>query len=248
MLFRAEGGGPSALLDRCAHCNAPLSIGRNMGSRVECRYHGWRFDGRGACRLVPGLLSEPDKTARRVPSYPCRELDGFIWIFATPDVNPHREPFRFPYLGDTRYLTVRQSFDMKGTIQAAAENALDVPHTAFLHQGWFRGNRPPSEIDVVVRRWRDRVEAEYLGEPRPAGLVGRILAPAGGVVEHVDRFLLPGIAKVEYRLGERNHLCVSSALTPLDDFETRLFSTMTLRLRVPGRPLLPALRSSRFGS
>ncbi|HEX9724874.1 MAG TPA: aromatic ring-hydroxylating dioxygenase subunit alpha [Vicinamibacteria bacterium] len=242
VLFRGEGGRPCALLDRCAHRNAPLSLGKTVGSRIECRYHGWQFDGGGACRSVPGLLTAPEKPGRSIPSYACREQDGFIWIFATPDTDPPREPFRFPYLEEPGYVTVRQSFDMKGTIHAVAENALDVPHTAFLHRGWFRGNRLPCEIEVVVRRWHDRIEAEYKGEPRPAGLVGRVLAPSGGVVQHVDRFLLPSIAQVEYRLGDQNHLCVSSALTPLDDFETRLFSTLTFRLRVPGRPLALALR------
>ena len=36
----------------------------------------------------------------------------------------------------------------------------------------------------------DRVEAEYLGEPRPEGLAARILSPSGGTVVHFDRFFL----------------------------------------------------------
>ena len=78
---------------------------------------------------------------------------------------------------------------MTAGLHAALENTLDVPHTAFLHGGLFRGGRPPVDIEVVVRHTADGVEAEYLGEPRPPGLAGRILAPEGGVVTHVDRFL-----------------------------------------------------------
>jgi hypothetical protein len=86
----------------------------------------------------------------------------------------------------------------------------------------------------VVRQAADRVEAEYRGEPRPPGLAGRILAPGGGIVEHTDRFILPSIAQVEYRL-EHNHLLVTSACTPVDALTTRLHAAVTFCLRVPHR-------------
>ena len=57
-----------------------------------------------------------------------------------------------------------------------AENALDVPHTAFLHRGLFRSDGTRRPIDVVIRRWHDRVEAQYIGEERPKGIVGWLLA------------------------------------------------------------------------
>jgi phenylpropionate dioxygenase-like ring-hydroxylating dioxygenase large terminal subunit len=56
VLFRADGGRPAALLDRCAHRNLPLSAGRVAGSYIECAYHGWRYDRSGACRSVPALV------------------------------------------------------------------------------------------------------------------------------------------------------------------------------------------------
>jgi phenylpropionate dioxygenase-like ring-hydroxylating dioxygenase large terminal subunit len=142
------------------------------------------------------------------------------------------------------YDTVRRSLKAAGTVHAVAENALDVPHTAFLHGGLFRGaGREPVEIEVVVRTGPDRIEAEYIGEPRPPGVAGRILAPGGGVVQHWDRFILPSITQVEYRL-EDNHLLVTSALTPVTPTETRLHSAVTFSLRVPHaviKALLPPL-------
>ena len=65
VLFRDETGRASALLDRCPHRNVPLSAGRMTDGLLECGYHGWRFDGTGACRLVPALATEPDRKARR---------------------------------------------------------------------------------------------------------------------------------------------------------------------------------------
>jgi hypothetical protein len=63
------------------------------------------------------------------------------------------------------------------------------------------------------------------------------------VVQHWDRFILPSITQVEYRL-EDNHLLVTSALTPVTPTETRLHSAVTFSLRVPHaliKALLPPL-------
>jgi hypothetical protein len=60
-------------------------------------------------------------------------------------------------------------------------------------------------------------------------------------VSHVDRFVLPSIAQVEYRLGEASHLVVTTAMTPVEDFRTRLFSAVTFRLPVPGWLVRPFL-------
>jgi hypothetical protein len=36
------------------------------------------------------------------------------------------------------------------------------------------------------------------------------------MVTHFDRFILPSIAQVEYRIGDENHLLVDSAMTPVE--------------------------------
>ncbi len=234
VLFRGPGRRPGALEDRCPHRNAPLAAGRVRGGQLECAYHGWRYDGGGACTAVPGLSAPPQARATHAIAYPCLELDGHIWVYSTPGVEPRRPPFRFPRLDDPSYTTVHREFQVRSTLLAALENTLDVPHTAFLHGGWFRTSRKENEIEVVVRRYADRCEAEFIGEPRPGGVAGRLLAPRGGVVTHLDRFLLPSIAQVEYRLGGASHLIVTSAMTPVDDFTTKLFVAATFRLPVPG--------------
>jgi phenylpropionate dioxygenase-like ring-hydroxylating dioxygenase large terminal subunit len=245
-LFRDGDGLAAAMVDRCPHRNAPLSIGRLRDGFLECRYHGWRFDRSGVCNAIPGLCdNDPGRRGRAAETVPCVEQDGFVWVFPGSAEPPAGgPPFRFPHVDDPGYDTVRRSLKSAGTVHAVAENALDVPHTAFLHGGLFRGaGREPVEIEVVVRSGSDRIEAEYIGEPRPPGVAGRLLAPGGGVVQHWDRFILPSITQVEYRL-EDNHLLVTSALTPVTPTETRLHSAVTFSLRVPHalvKALLPPL-------
>lgn len=234
-IYRGEDGRPGALLDRCPHRNVPLTTGRVAGDTLECGYHGWRFDREGACRRVPGLCGEADTRGRRVAAHAAREQDGYIWVYATPDTTPTTDPYRFPHLGEAGWHSVHDVVEAEATLHAVAENALDVPHTAFLHGGLFRSDKAERQtIEVVVRRWHDRVEAQYIGESRPEGIVGRVLAPGGGEVEHHDRFLLPGITEVEYRLSDRSHIIVSSVLTPLADFHTRLWTVVSFKLPLPG--------------
>ncbi|NMO16657.1 aromatic ring-hydroxylating dioxygenase subunit alpha [Pyxidicoccus fallax] len=233
VLFRGEGGKPAALMDRCPHRNVPLSLGRVKEGQLQCGYHGWRFDTEGQCRMIPGFLGEPGARARCATAYATREQDGFVWVYSSPGVVPTTEPYRFPLLEAREYTTVRRILRAPGTLHATLENTLDVPHTAYLHGGLFRTEEKRNEIDVVVRRSADKVEAEYIGEPRPSGLVGKLLAPGGGEVQHFDRFLMPSIAQVEYRLGEGSHIIVTSAMTPVSDFDTMVYAVVTFRLPLP---------------
>jgi hypothetical protein len=118
-----------------------------------------------------------------------------------------------------------------------------------LHRGLFRGAGKQNEIRATVRRSADRVEVEYAGEPRPSGAVGYILSPSGGTVEHWDRFILPSIAQVEYRLGRESHLTVTAFGTPVSDYVTRLFAVVDFRSPLPSwlvRPFLEPVALSIF--
>lgn len=250
VLFRDAQGTARAFLDQCPHRGVALSGGAVVGGRIQCPYHGWEFDGEGRCKRVPALVGEPDVDARCATSYPVVEQQGFVWVYATPGPMPESQPWRFKYIDDPNYLIVRYEVRAQATVHAVAENALDVPHTAFLHGGLFRNDANRNRIRAVIKRWQDRVECEYIGEPRPSGLVGKLLSPSGGVVTHYDRFYLPSIVEVEYRIGDENHVVVNGACTPVDDEDTRLFSVTALRTRLPGfvvRPFVQPVALQIFG-
>jgi len=235
VLFRGKEGKASALLDRCPHRNVPLSLGRVVaGGRLECAYHGWQFEGDGLCSHVPGLLAATgERRERRAPAAAVREQDGFVWVYPELDSEPDSAPFSLPATG-SEYARVVREVQTEATLHATIENALDVPHTAFLHRGLFRGGKQ-NEISATVRRSADRVEVQYDGEPRPTGVAGRVLSPGGGTVEHWDRFILPSIAQVEYRLGSDVHFLVTSLCTPESDFRTRMWAVVEFRTRFPAR-------------
>jgi phenylpropionate dioxygenase-like ring-hydroxylating dioxygenase large terminal subunit len=233
VLFRGREGKPAALLDRCAHRNLPLSLGRVIDCRIECMYHGWQYGPDGRCAKIPGLCGDVDREGRSVPRFASTEQDGFVWVYAAPDVEPEGRPFALASLGSDA-VTVRRIVEVEAPLHATLENALDVPHTAFLHRGLFRGGREPRRIKARVSRTPEGVQAEYVGEPRPEGWAAKILSPSGGVVTHFDRFILPSIAQVEYHLGDEAHFKVDSICTPLEEFRTRIYAVISFRTRLPG--------------
>lgn len=245
VVFRGADGRVGAFVDRCPHRSVPLSFGSVVGNTLQCGYHGWRFETDGRCTTVPALVGEPDHPARCAVALQVREQQGFVWVWADVGSPPEGEPFHFRVADAPGYLTVRREVAAPGTLHSVLENALDVPHTAFLHGGLFRtdgGTR--REITCVVTRSHDRVECEYVGEGRPEGLAARLLAPGGGDIQHWDRFILPSVTEVEYRLGEDIHVVLNGACTPVSAFDTKMYAVVCVRSRIPTwllRPLIQPL-------
>ncbi len=246
VLFRDAEGRACALRDVCPHRNVPLSLGRCVEGRLECAYHGWQFDGDGRCVRIPALV-HPLRKNFSADAFSTRERHGLVWLrpsgeteLVDPDVRS--------WSGESGYTTVVREVRARGSLHAVAENALDVPHTSVLHRGLFRtGER--HAITGHVTRDNHSIEIEYRGEPAPKGLAAWLLALRGGdgAVEHFDRFFLPGIVQVEYRLGSATHFVITGFLSPVDDEDTKLFAIASFRTPLPGallgRLLLPlALR------
>jgi phenylpropionate dioxygenase-like ring-hydroxylating dioxygenase large terminal subunit len=234
VIWRLSDGAVGCVLDRCPHRSVPLSMGVVRDGELECAYHGWRFDRSGMCTRVPGLADQSRGPGACATSFPVVEQQGFVWVWMDPSVEPTGEPFRFRLADDPAYTTVREALPAPGSLYHVIENALDVPHTAFLHGGLFRRDGKRRPVQVQVRRWRDRCEAQFIGESRPQGLVGRLLLLFGGVVTHFDRFYLPSIIEVEYRIGDENHIVLNGACTPVSDYETVLHAVVSFRTRLPG--------------
>jgi phenylpropionate dioxygenase-like ring-hydroxylating dioxygenase large terminal subunit len=238
VLFRDAQGQPQALEDRCPHRNVPLSLGAVDGDQLQCAYHGWTFDGAGRCVRIPASLRPPDAQTRCVPAFAIREQQGWIWIWGQPSAaqgrrtEPDQAPYMFPDVDAPGTTVVRYEASFAASLISTLENILDVPHTAFLHRGLFR-TEPSTRIRAEVSHSDPGVACEYFGEKPPAGWLGKILARRGQTLRHVDRFLLPSIAQVEYAYGPQYHLRVTSALTPVSETRTDMFTMATLKSPAP---------------
>src|SRR6185312_2099390 len=75
VLYRDTSGRLGLVENRCAHRLVKLEYGYPVEDGIRCPYHGWTYDGTGACVLQP---AEPEgstfKDKVRLVAYPVQEL------------------------------------------------------------------------------------------------------------------------------------------------------------------------------
>lgn len=223
VLFRDAQGRAAALLDRCAHRNMALSLGRAVDGCVECPYHGWRYNGAGACTAVPSLGGAAPKAGVR--AFPALERQGFVWVWMG-EGEPAGEPFEFPHLGNAGWTSFIMETRFPAGVEPCLENFLDCPHTVFVHRGWFR-SPDTRALSAIVRRERDSVAVEFKGEPISKSVVSRLLFPKGRELRHTDRFLMPNLSRVDYDFGPDRHFIITSQCTPVGEHETLVFTVIS---------------------
>ncbi|MCF6443735.1 Rieske 2Fe-2S domain-containing protein [Nereida sp. MMG025] len=190
VLFRA-GSEIKAIEDRCPHRFANLSDGRVVEGQIECPYHGWRFDGQGQCRAIPGHQGPLPRV--RIRRFHVAQKDGAIFISGDGQDHP---PFTFAQSGQD-VVVHRARSTTRSTVLDTAENILDATHTHFTHKGLLRGlSHKRHLVDVKVTGGADWVQADYTGEPAQEGLVSKLLD--GLRVRTVGRFRAGGIVELEY--------------------------------------------------
>ncbi len=143
VLCKTSRGEVAALRDICPHRGMPLSFGRMEGDCVECAYHGWRFDTTGRCQTIPSLVEaspiQPEKIG--ITAYPCRERDGYIWVFIsdpqqTSQVVPEVPPLPLPS-PPPRMIHIATVLNC--TIDDGIVGLMDPAHGPFVHQSsWWR--------------------------------------------------------------------------------------------------------------
>jgi phenylpropionate dioxygenase-like ring-hydroxylating dioxygenase large terminal subunit len=145
VLFRDAEGRPHALNDRCIHRGAALSRGHLRDGCIVCPYHGWAFNGTGACVEMPSSPQHIPKGVRS-PEYPVIEQRGVIWLLPATDsaaigVPP---PPRIAGLevGDT-WIHFGQSQIFNHSWSWTIENATDFGHVRWVHNGVIGWHRSP---------------------------------------------------------------------------------------------------------
>ena len=218
VIFRS-GGALRCLTDRCPHRFAPLSLGRVVADTIECPYHGWRFDGTGRCRAVPGLLEPVPNVI--VPPHAVREANGLVYI--SPEA-ARGEPYPGVLSGPGTVSSVVEN-RVRSSLIDVAENILDATHTHFTHSGILRGlSSRRYNVKVTVTGGDGWVEARYEGEPRQEGIISRLLEGERSI--SVGRFIAPGVAELEFWGRNRINLSTTFHLRQEDDEHVHGFGVL----------------------
>jgi len=118
----------------CPHLGAHLAYGGSVdGDLLTCPFHGWKFDGAGACTNIP--YSQRTNRKARVRTYPTVERNGLVLAWYHPfDVSPQWEIPVIEEIGDPAWSDFYSSSYVIRTIpQEMSENGADPAHFRFVH-------------------------------------------------------------------------------------------------------------------
>lgn len=129
-LYRGESGTAFVVDYRCAHRNTQLSTGWVRGDCIRCFYHGWTYDGTGACVERPGE-APPGPTANvHIAAYPTREHMGLVYAYFGEGEPPAFPPFP-EFEGDGIVENLMEEFPCNWF--QTYENQADEAHLSFVH-------------------------------------------------------------------------------------------------------------------
>lgn len=224
VVFYRHERGVAALLDRCPHRNAPLSTGRLKKDCLSCPYHGWMFGPDGECRSIPGLPDHKIINAPKIPTYHTIEQDGLIWIYMG-EGNPQNFPYKGRPVFDQEATPDLWHLIVCGDLVNILENFLDGTHTHFVHAGLIRSDDKRGPITAHLTGFDDAVHVRYIQEGGQSGLISRLFDRQRG--NSFGRFILPGIAELEFCTPTHTSLMITVYFTP--ETETTFSVHATLR-------------------
>lgn len=137
VLWRQANNEVVALLDRCPHRGAKLSLGKIVNNCIECPFHGFQFNHQAQCAYAPEFAKAlPGLMARSFSAY---EAFGMIWIYFGKNCTL----FSYPELAklDQRFATKsRLERVWHSPVSYCIENQLDYTHLKFVHHNTLGRN------------------------------------------------------------------------------------------------------------
>ena len=240
VIGRTRDGAVFALRDVCPHRGIPLRYGEFDGRELACCYHGWRFAPDGRCTAIPSLTEDQDFDvgAVRVRAYPCREVQGNIWVFIGSDGRGDEDlppvPLVPGFEGAKPQVSLWRHFPCHS--DHAAFGLMDPTHAAFVHTSWWWKKQ--------ARKLRQK---EKHFEPAPLGWrmkrhrlppENRVYRLLGEDVTTEITYSLPGI-RVEQIEGSKHSAVALTAITPIDETSTEVHQALywTPGWMAPFRPV-----------
>lgn len=145
VIWRADSGDLHVWEDLCVHRGARLSKGWICNNEVVCPYHGWRYEGSGACTLIPSAPDDKPLAKARAFAHPHTERYGIIW---TTLGEPTADIARFDEWHDAGYATALSGpYRFKANGFRSLENFLDISHFPFVHGALLGTTSKPDKLN-----------------------------------------------------------------------------------------------------
>ncbi len=246
VLFRGNNGTPVALIDRCLHRASLLSAGTVENGTLICPYHGWSYNQNGEVVHVPSEGDHQLKGNRCQKTYLTCEQEGVVWIYMGKNLQNAEQQrpsiWKFPNYGQPGWIHYVMVTDFENEATNLVENFMDVPHTVFVHKGWFR-NKSLKKVPMTVETKNAGVLVTYHQDQDEIGvLIKKLLNPQNAPMKHTDHFIFPNITNVEYSFGNRYQYVINSQITPITTMKSRVYTYIAYKLPYLGFFLKPFIQ------
>lgn len=224
------GDQPAAAVDRCPHRSATLSSGKLIDGMLSCPYHGWRFDGTGACVHLPQAPEQSIPDNFRVRTFHCAQRYGFVWVSLEQPVAPIPDIAEADDPAFRAIAVPRETWACSGLV--VMENLFDNAHHHFVHPGSI-GDResafppPPDVLKETEQGIVMRSTLRNYGSPAQASAWG---VQPGQIVSLVREFswFMPFATKLHLIFPNGLEQITILVMTPVGDCASQL-SAVVLR-------------------
>ncbi len=206
VLWRDGEGRARCHFDRCPHRGVKLSLGRVRDGQLECRYHGFRFDGGGRCTRMPceGASARIPK-GLELDALVVTEVHGLIWLWWGAATDELPEVPWFEGLPADSRAAAGASLEWPINYVRTIESNFDLHHAPFLHKSVLPTLGPRVDpIEAELTDDRLDVTGTMRHEGREDGTAFRI------------SFLAPTLTRIW--LGEKLSFIVCDC--PIDEHRT----------------------------
>lgn len=243
VLFRDKNSNPVCLLNRCLHRLTQMDTGTVKNGHLQCPYHGWTYDESGTVTSIPsegenfkknkGLCSTPFKSV---------EQEGVIWIWLGAEKTDSLPSWNFPHYHDKNWISYFMITEFDNEVTNLCENFMDVPHTVYVHKGWFR-NKSKKQVPMSIETKDSTVKVTYNQKnDKIGGVFNKVLNPKAHPMVHTDEFIYPNITRVDYTFGNDNGFIINSQNTPITTLKSRTYTYITYKLAFCNKLLKPLMQ------
>ena len=153
VVYRGEDGVARIQSAYCPHLGADLSVGKVIGTRVQCAFHQWEYDVNGMCVKTGAGLPPPPKAC--LYTFPSVERFGIIYAFNGHAPLWQLADYQYPDEALVHEAFVSEPYACDPWIFAS--NTPDTQHISVVHG--FRFKRDPMEM-VEWGQWGFRMKID----------------------------------------------------------------------------------------
>ena len=231
VLFRDTDGAAQCISNVCPHRGSSLADGvLYKDGTLACPFHGWRFNGKGECTLVPSRRDHEVQVVApraRTDSYATVEKYGLVWVCLGDDPEAASPILDIPEWDDDAFRCTVNEEIWEADYHTAKFTNLDYVHLPVVHGILFQGNENPIQAPQHHVTATDHgFQSVMQVDTKPSEGVWEEMREEGAQVESIMKFFVPGLTlrgQVEIGgIGSGEFNIFYEFTTPIDENRTMM--------------------------